>query len=130
LGHPWPAPAQSRLVVAYPHHGECIGQGAFLRGFAEAASRKLEAPRIFVDGQEASERGKPGGTFGVRVSEPLDRHGAPWSARVEAVYPDGKRLFEDVTLGPCSDARDDAQSNVSEDLGAPISAVARANVRQ
>src|SRR5262249_40674065 len=127
----WPEPNQKadrRLALTYPRHGECAGHEATVRGFVEFGTS--DPPKLIVDGEDASESLEAGGAFGRGLAEPNGRRGESWIAKIEVAYPDGELKSESVELGPCLDLPVSGQQGLSEDLGAPLSAVARAHAKQ
>ena len=130
IGSPWPEPTarEARMAVVYPKHGECAGRTAEVRGFVE--SSVAGTPRLFVDGKAVTAGFARGGSFAAGVSEPASARGKSWVTKLEAVYPSGERVSQDISLGPCLDLPAVGENDLREDPGAPLSAVARAHKRQ
>ncbi|MCL2449818.1 MAG: hypothetical protein FWD17_12795, partial [Polyangiaceae bacterium] len=112
---------ESRLVVSYPLHGECVDHSARVQGFAETRPGS-DVRSLRVSGQ-AFETGRDG-SFAFDVPEPPTARGRSWEVPIEAELTDGTRLRARLDMQPCLDPS--AETDLKEDEGAPFRKVVRA----
>ncbi len=113
------------LAVSYPLHGECSDHKTYVRGFVSGPGR-LQKPKLLLDGQPATGKIDPDGSFEADVKEPATAKGKPWSIRLEVATEDGGRLARTVPVDSCVEPPKKRILGVSppvEDVGAPYGAV-------
>src|SRR5262249_23760866 len=118
--------APARLAVSYPLHGECVGPGAYIRGFTNADAR------LVVDARPASEAPSAAGDFALAVPLGAGANRTRATAvELVAETPEGQRAFRAVSVGPCLDSArviadvtsPTRKHAIRDDAGAPFGAV-------